>query len=99
MEITVDLKLTQTLVSRKHYNIFQFYFPEEIQNWFCYNWLNDVYINHRFILYDYKCGNKIKALPGKSRYTIITCEGICTNLIKRDGIKLDINSWDLRRED
>ena len=35
--------LTQTLVSRKHMDIFNFYFPKQIKNWYCDNWINEVY--------------------------------------------------------
>jgi len=37
--------LTQTFVSRKHMEIFGFYFPEEIKNWFCDDWITYVYIS------------------------------------------------------
>lgn len=36
--------LTQTFVSRKHMEIFGFYFPEEIKNWFCDDWITNVYV-------------------------------------------------------
>ena len=35
--------LTQTLISRKHYAIFNCLFPESIKNWGCDDWLNSVY--------------------------------------------------------
>ena len=35
--------LTQTLVSRKHWEIFGFYFPPQIKNWWCDDWINYVY--------------------------------------------------------
>jgi hypothetical protein len=35
--------LTQTFVSRKHYEIFQCYFPVQIKNWWCDDWINYVY--------------------------------------------------------
>ena len=37
--------LTQSFVSRKHMELFGFYFPEEIINWYCDDWINDVYKN------------------------------------------------------
>ena len=37
--------LTQTFVSRKHMDNFGFYFPEEIKNWFCDDWITYVYIS------------------------------------------------------
>ena len=38
--------LTQTLVSRKHWEIFGFYFPPQIKNWWCDDWINYVYSPH-----------------------------------------------------
>jgi len=38
--------LTQTLVSRKHYEIFKCYFPIQIKNWWCDDWINYVYYPH-----------------------------------------------------
>lgn len=35
--------LTQAMVSRKHMDIFGFFFPEEIVNWCCDDWYNFVY--------------------------------------------------------
>jgi len=35
--------LTQTFVSRKHYEIFKCYFPIQIKNWWCDDWINYVY--------------------------------------------------------
>tara|TARA_B100001093_G_scaffold519151_1_gene606837 strand:+ start:6888 stop:7646 length:759 start_codon:yes stop_codon:yes gene_type:complete len=39
--------LTQTFVSRKHMDNFGFYFPEEIKNWFCDDWITYVYISKK----------------------------------------------------
>jgi len=51
--------LTQTLVSRKHMEIFGFYFPKEIKNWWCDNWINAVYApNHLYILKAYIIENR-----------------------------------------
>jgi hypothetical protein len=36
--------LTQAFISRKHYDIFGFLFPENIFNWGCDDWLNSVYL-------------------------------------------------------
>lgn len=60
--------LTQTFVSRKHMEIFGFYFPEELINWFCDDWINMIYekMNHIFLLKSHKCDN----LGGKPRYCI-----------------------------
>jgi len=38
--------LTQTLVSKKHWEIFGYYFPPQIKNWWCDDWINYVYYPH-----------------------------------------------------
>ena len=35
--------LTQSFVSRKHMDLFGYYFPPEIINWCCDDWINEVY--------------------------------------------------------
>ena len=59
--------LTQSFVSRKHMEIFGWYFPEEIVNWFCDNWINTVYKpRHLFPLYKHFCSND----GGAVRYSV-----------------------------
>ena len=60
--------LTQSFVSRKHYDLFGYYFPEEIINWFCDDWINEVYkgLNAYFPLHNHLCVN----IGGEPRYTI-----------------------------
>ena len=92
--------LTQSFVSRKHYDLFGYYFPEEIINWFCDNWINEVYkgLNTYFPLYQHLCVN----IGGNPRYTINndpminlrwnisvnTMQKKCTELVKRDLIRI-----------
>lgn len=50
--------LTQLMVSRVHYEIFQWFFPEYILNWGCDDWINAVYLpRHLHILKDHFCLN------------------------------------------
>lgn len=60
--------LTQSFVSRNHYTLFGYYFPEEIINWCCDDWINSVYksINAFFPLKNHLCIN----IGGNPRYTI-----------------------------
>ena len=60
--------LTQSFVSRKHMELFGYYFPPEIINWFCDNWINEVYrgINHFYPLQNHLCIN----IGGQPRYDI-----------------------------
>jgi hypothetical protein len=58
---------TQSFVSRKHMEIFGFYFPEEIKNWFCDDWITKVYYPKNF----YKINHYILNMGGNPRYDII----------------------------
>lgn len=59
--------LTQAMVSRKHYEIFGFLFPEQIENWYCDNWISEVYYPNYF----YKLNQHYSPnLGGKERYDI-----------------------------
>ena len=79
--------LTQSFVSRKHMDIFGFYFPNEIINWCCDDWINFVYYpNHFFPLKNHFCLN----LGGEPRYTINNDSDFTNNLL--------INTQKLRKE-
>ena len=60
--------LTQSVVSRKHMEIFNYYFPPSIKNWFCDDWLNEVYNskNMLYVLNYHYCENA----GGEPRYNI-----------------------------
>ena len=60
--------LTQSFVSRKHMELFGYYFPSEIINWFCDDWINDVYreIKRFYPLGQHLCIN----MGGNPRYQI-----------------------------
>ena len=59
--------LTQAFVSRKHMEIFNFFFPEEIINWWCDDWYNFVYSPEYFYpLINHYCSNE----GGMPRYDI-----------------------------
>ena len=89
--------LTQSMVSRKHMEIFGYYFPEEIINWFCDDWINEVYksINKLFFIKEHYCHNA----GGQPRYQInnsnnynasnMMMRTICTNVVKRDVEKMN----------
>ena len=89
--------LTQSFVSRKHMELFGYYFPPEIINWFCDDWINDVYKGiHKFYpLNAHLCIN----IGGKPRYdinnntfttqkeftsSIETMRELCKNIVERD---------------
>tara|TARA_B110000037_G_scaffold33801_1_gene40816 strand:+ start:581 stop:1321 length:741 start_codon:yes stop_codon:yes gene_type:complete len=89
--------LTQSFVSRKHMELFGYYFPPEIINWYCDDWINDVYkgINKFYPLNAHLCIN----IGGKPRYdinnntfttqeeftsSIETMRELCKNIVERD---------------
>lgn len=93
--------LTQTFVARSHYILFGYYFPEEIINWCCDDWINDVYknINAFFPLLNHFCVN----IGGDPRYYInnnstyhlnmknntMLLRQKCSEIVKRDVIRLN----------
>ena len=60
--------LTQTIVTKKHKELFGYYFPPEIKNWFCDDWINEVYqgLKHFYPMRQHYCVN----IGGKPRYVI-----------------------------
>lgn len=67
--------LTQSFVSRKHMEIFGWYFPEEIKNWCCDDWYNMVYLpNYLYPLRNHYAENK----GGEPRYIINNDPGFMT---------------------
>ncbi len=60
--------LTQSFVSKKHKELFGYYFPPDIINWFCDDWINEVYkkLNHFYPLQNHLCNN----VGGNPRYDV-----------------------------
>lgn len=91
--------LTQSFVSRKHKELFGYYFPPEIINWFCDDWINEIYkkIGHFYPLTQHFCNN----VGGQPRYEInnesafrmninknvLRVRHQCMNIVERDYIK------------
>ena len=69
--------LTQSFVSRKHMELFGVYFPEEIINWCCDDWINEVYqiLGSFYPLREYSCIN----VGGEPRYNINNNAGFRMN--------------------
>ena len=62
--------LENAFVHRTHYDIFQTFYPEEIQNWYCDDWITQVYrgsLSHMFE--DIRVRN-LSIRTGTERYTI-----------------------------
>jgi hypothetical protein len=69
--------LTQAMVSRKHMEIFGWFFPEQIINWCCDDWYNFVYQPDYFYpLREHYCSND----GGNPRYAIHNDPGFMSNL-------------------
>ena len=82
--ITIDGNiyiLTQCFVHRTHIDIFNFFYPEEITNWYCDNWINDLYSDliYKLPIDNYSCSNS----GGGERYTIVHCDGLIGNLVEK----------------
>jgi hypothetical protein len=94
--------LTQSFVSRKHYDLFGYYFPEEIINWFCDDWINEVYrgLNAFFPLNEhlciniggeprYKINNEESSINFKKQQSIVSMRNICTKIVNRDLLRVN----------
>ena len=63
--------LTQTFVSRTHMEIFGYYFHPQIKNWFCDDWINQIYAESDFFpLQDFRIANTSHESICE-RYTIV----------------------------
>ncbi len=68
--------LTQAFVSRKHMEIFGWFFPEQIKNWCCDDWYNMVYSpKYLYPLHIHYAENK----GGQPRYDINNDKNFLTN--------------------
>lgn len=62
-----DILLTQSIVSKKHYEIFGFYFPPELKNWMVDDWLTNIYDKRDLV---YRIPHRFFNLGGSERYVI-----------------------------
>ena len=58
---------TQSFVSRKHREIFGYFFPEEIKNWYCDDWITNLY----YPKYYYQIENTVLNIGGPPRYEVV----------------------------
>lgn len=73
-----DRLFTQTMVSKKHYDIFGFYYPPQLKNWFCDDWITEIYRQHDLA---HEIPFKIINLGGQPRYNIHGDRKLCNDLI------------------
>jgi len=62
-----DTLLTQTMVTKKHYEIFEFYFPWNLPSWSSDNWIGDIY--HKEELKS-RIPHRLYNLGGSPRYKV-----------------------------
>ena len=71
---------TQFLIHKTHLDIFEFVYPPQIHNWFCDNWLNDIYSEkYKNWMINYQLLN----VGGEPRYTPKNDKKLCQMLVKR----------------
>ena len=58
---------TQSFVSRKHMELFGYFFPEEIKNWYCDDWITNIY----YPKYYYQIENTVLNIGGPPRYEVV----------------------------
>jgi len=80
-----DYLLTQTFVSKEHFNIFGYYFHPYLRNWFCDNWITEIY-RHRDLMK--QIPQRILNLGGEERYVIDNAEKEWIKCIQRDCYKI-----------
>ena len=73
-----DRLFTQTIVSKKHFDIFGFYYPTELKNWFCDDWITEIYRHHDMA---YEIPFKIMNFGGYPRYNVYGDRTLCDGLI------------------
>lgn len=79
--------LTQSFISRKHKEIFGYLFPEEIINWYCDDWINEVYKKYHSgkyykVMTEYKSINNSGA-GGTERYQIVNMRDKVNDIIDK----------------
>lgn len=81
-----DKLLTQSIVSFKHYFIFNFYYPPELKNWYCDDWITEIYEKHDWV---FRLEQGFYNLGGAPRYKIYGDRDLCDNLLKLYGKHID----------
>ena len=75
-----DQIATQFLIHKTHHEIFEFIFPPQLKNWYCDNWMNEVYSEkYKFWRRDYPLINA----GGLPRYNPEEHRQLCSMLVRR----------------
>jgi len=75
-----DAIATQFLIHKTHIDIFGFIFPPSLRNWFCDNFLNDVYPDK---FKSWRKNYKLLNVGGQPRYNPLNDAKLCSMLVKR----------------
>jgi len=73
-----DRLFTQTMVSKRHMDIFEFYYPPVLRNWFCDDWITEIYRQWDLA---HEIPFKVLNLGGPPRYNIFGDRTLCNDLI------------------
>ena len=77
--------ITQFLLTQTHYAIFGYAFPPQIRNWWCDDYLNELYFPNFLHISDHRCINA----GGTPRYEVdYSAQQYYKNLVKEDKDKL-----------
>ncbi len=75
-----NLPMTQFMIHKKHYDMFGWIFPPQIDAWFCDNWIQEIYPKKNIHYFpEYKLLNK----GGEPRYRPKDDRRLCAMLVKR----------------
>lgn len=81
-----DKLLTQTFVSRSHYEMLGYYFHPYLRNWFCDNYITDLYKNSG---YYNQIPHRILNVGGPPRYQIDNACKLCSECVCKDFWKVE----------
>ena len=75
-----NLPMTQFMIHKNHYLINGFVFPPSIHNWFCDNWIVEVYLNDNIFYFP---NLKFLNSGGEPRYVPKDDRNLCSRLVDR----------------
>jgi len=78
--------LTQSFVHRTHMDIFGFYYPPELKNWFCDDWIQHVYSKYNLCIHTKEV--KVTNSKEKPRYKVENNPELFKKLATRDSLIL-----------
>jgi hypothetical protein len=80
-----DKLLTQTFVGRSHFEMLGYYFHPYLRNWFCDNYITDLYGMNKLL---YQIPHRIQNLGGPPRYNVDNAVKLCGECVCKDHWKI-----------